>query len=143
MAGGDVSGCLEVSSGYGNMIRFDSGKFGVSFDCTGGVDERIWGKDPTVDVTAQGLYIEYIQLTGCATGGPTALIDGSDAGQAIVSLANSDASYGGGGLSGVWDFHNDPIICLTAENTESICISSTVNGHVAGFMKCYWGPISS
>jgi len=139
MAGGDISGCLEASAGYGNLIRFDSGKFGVSFDSTGGVDERIWGKDPTVDVTASALYIEYIQLTGCATGGPVALIDGST-GQAIVSLANSDASYGGGGLSGVWDFRNDPLVCLTAETTQSLCISSTVNGHLAGFIKCGWGP---
>ena len=138
MATGDVSGCLEVSSGYGNLLKFDSGRFGVSFDSTGGVDERIWGKDPTAEVTASSLYIEYLQLAGCATGGPLAFVDGS-AGQAIVSLANSDTSYGGGAV-GSWDFRGDPIRCLTAESTQSICISSTVNGHLSGFMTCYWGP---
>lgn len=136
---GDFSGCLEVSSGYGNMLRFDSGKYGVAFDTTGGVDERIWGKDPTCCVTGSALYIDLIQMTGCATSGPCALIDGSG-GEAIVSLANSDASYGGGGLSGIWNFGNDPLICMTAESTSSLCLSSTVNGHIAGFFRCWWGP---
>ena len=144
MAGGDVSGCLEVSSGYGNLVRFNSGKFGVSFDCTGGTDERIWGKDPTVDVTDAALYIEYIQLATCGTAGgaPVALIDGSAAGQAIVTLAAHDGTLTVSN-EGTWDFRDDPIICLTACNTQSVCISSTANAQVTGFMKCYWGPHSS
>lgn len=142
MAGGDFSGCLEVSSGFGNMLRFNSGKYGISFDCTGGVDERIWGKDPTVDVTVNALYLEYVQLATCGTagGGPVALVDGSAAGQAIVTLAAHDGTLT---LSteGSWDFRNDPLICLTADNTQSLCVSSTANAFVSGFIKCYWGPL--
>ena len=134
----DISVCLEASTGYGNLLKFDSGRYGVSFDSTGGVDERIWGKDPAVGVSASTLYVEYLQLTGCATGGPLAFIDGST-GQAIVSLANSDASYGGG-IEGSWDFRGDPLKCLTAESTLSLCVSSTVQGFLSGFIKCHWGP---
>jgi hypothetical protein len=138
MATGDMSGCLEVSSGYGNMLRFDSGKFGISFDSTGGVDERIWGKDPTAVYGAMALYIEQIYLTGCASGGNVALCDGSG-GEAIVTLANSDVSYGGG-VSQEWDFGNDALVCMTADNTQSLCVSSTIDGFVSGFVKCWWGP---
>ena len=141
MAGGDISGCLEVSSGYGNLMRFDSGKFGIEFDCTGGADERVWGKDPTVDVTASVLYLEYIQLAGDSTGGLVSLVDGSAAGKRVVTLPCSDTTVIGGNAGiGVWDFRNDPIICMTAENTQSLCISSTVKGYCGGFVKCYWGP---
>jgi hypothetical protein len=139
MAGGDVSGCLEVSSGYGNLTRFNSGKFGVSFDSTGGADERIWGKDPTVDATKSVLYVDAIQLAACASGGNVALIDGSG-GSPLVTLANSDVSYGGG-VREYWDFRDDPLVCLTADNTQSLCVSSTLSGHISGFVKCWWGPL--
>jgi len=138
MAGGDVSGCLEVSSGYGNLLRYDSGKFGIQFDSTGGVDERIWGKDPTVDVTAQAFYLEYAQLFGCPSGGPISLTDGSG-GSKIVTVGGSDVSYGGGSQA-VWDFQRDPLKCLTADSTQSLCMSSAANGYCGGFVKGYWGP---
>lgn len=137
MASGDVSGCLEVSSGYGNFLSFNTGHFGVEFDSTGGADERLFGKDPTVDVTGSVLYVEYIQLFGCPTGGPISLTDGSG-GARIVTVGGSDASYGGGD-SAVWDFKDDPLKCLVAENTQSLCMSSAANGHCGGFVKCYWG----
>ena len=139
MAGGDVSGCLEVSSGFGNLLRFNSGKFGIEFDSTGGADERIWGKDPTVDMTAQVFYLEQVQLAaGESTGGVISLVDGSG-GLKIVTLPNGDISSGGG-MIGVWDFRDDPLRCLTADSTQSLCMSSTVNGRCGGFIKGYWGP---
>lgn len=142
MAGGDVSGCLEVSSGYGNLMRFDSGRFGISFDCTGGTDERIWAKDPTVDATKSALYVDYIQLATCGTGagGPVALVDGSAAGQAIVTLAAHDGTLTSGN-QGNWDFGKDPLVCLTADNTQSLCLSSTASAFISGFVKCHWGPL--
>ena len=146
MADGDVSGCLEVSSGYGNFMRFNSGKYGVAFDSTGGTDERIFGKDPTMNlddatyVGGNSLYLYYVQLAGCASGGNIALIDGSGVGQAIVTLAIGDITPTSGHQSEVWDFRDDPLICLTADNTQSLCVSSTINGHISGFIKCGWGP---
>jgi len=137
---GDFSGCLEVSSGYGNMLRFDSGKYGISFDCTGGTDERIWGKDPTAVVGNQCLYIDKIQLSTCGTGGggSIALVDGSAAGQAIVTLSAHDGTLTSGN-QGLWDFGNDALVCLTADNTQSLCVSSTASAFVSGFVKCWWG----
>ena len=140
MATGDVSACLEVSSGYGNMLRFDSGKFWVTFDSTGGVDERIWGKDPTAVSGTQVLYVDMIHLVGCNTGGPIALIDGSG-GLPICNLVPSDVSYGSA-QGQVWDFGDDALVCLTADNTQSLCVSSTINGHLAGAFKCWWGSPS-
>lgn len=141
MAGGDVSGCLETSSGYGNLMRFNSGKYGVSFDCTGGVDERIFGKDPTVDATKAALYVHYIQLAACGTGGggPVALCDGSG-GDAIVTLAAHEGTLTLSNV-GFWDFENDPLICLTGDVTQSLCVSSTTSAHISGFVKCHWGKL--
>ena len=138
MAGGDISGCLEVSSGYGNFFKHDSGKFGIEFDSTDGTDERIWGKDPTVDATKSTFYLEYVQLSGDATGGPISLVDGSG-GSKIVTLVCSDTTVIGGSLFGTWDFRGDPLKCLVAENTQSLCMSSTVKGYCGGFIKGYWG----
>ena len=135
----DLSGCLEVSTGYGNLLRFNSGHFGIEFDSTGGVDERIWGKDPTACVTGAVFYLEYVQLsTGDSTGGTVSLVDGSAASVKIVTLQSGDVSYGSG-MSGVWDFRDDPLRCLTACNTQSLCMSSTINGRCGGFIKGYWG----
>ena len=73
------------------MLRFNTGHFGIEFDSTGGVDERIWGKDPTVDVTGQGFFLEYVQLSaGDSSGGTVSLVDGS-AGAKIVTLANGSS----------------------------------------------------
>lgn len=142
MAGGDVSGCLEVSSGYGSLTKFSSGHFGISFDCTGGTDERIWAKDPTVDATNNACYLEYVQLAACGTmgGGPIALTDGSG-GATIVGLAAHDGTLTLNGCFGAWDFRDDPLVCLTADNTQSLCVSSTSEAQITGFIKCYWGPL--
>jgi hypothetical protein len=143
---GDMSGCVEATVGYFGYNRFDSGKIGVSFDYTGGSDERLFGKDVTMmigDATVfnNALYVEYITLSTCGTAGPVALIDGSQ-GIPIVTLSGSDVSYGNGN-SGEWDFKDDPLVCLTADNTDSLCVSSALDGWVSGYVKCYWGPVSS
>ena len=135
MAGGDMSGCLEMTTGYGNFFRFNSGKIGVSWDCTGGTTERIYGKDPTTDATNQAFYLEYAQLT-CASGS-AAYYDGS-AGSLLLQIMVSDVSPSGCNNS-VWDFRPDALACLTADGTQSICVSAA-NGHVSGFIKGYWGP---
>ncbi len=145
---GDMSGCVEMTVGYFGYNRFDSGKIGISFDYTGESDELIFGKDPTMiagdsTVFNNALYIEYIQLATCGSGGPVSLLDGTSTNSVpIVTIAGSDVSYGSGN-SQVWDFGKDPIVCLTAETTESICVSSAGENYVSGFVKCYWGPVSS
>ncbi len=139
---GDMSGCVEATIGFFGYNRFDSGKMGISWDYTGGSDERIFGKDPTMNLNDQtslnnALYLDYIQMS-CSTGGPVTLLDGS-AGVPVVALACGDTS-GGSTNSAFWDFRKDPLICLTADSTESLCVSSAVNGYVAGYVKCHWGP---
>ena len=143
---GDMSGCVEMTVGFFGYNRFNSGKIGIGWDYTGGSDERVFGKDPTMiagDTTVfnNALYLEYIQLAGCASGGPVALIDGST-GVPIVTLAQGDTTAHNGANSQVWDFRDDPIMCLTAESTVSLCISSALPGHVSGYIKCSWGPAS-
>jgi hypothetical protein len=135
MAGGDVSDCVEMSDGYFGFNRFNSGRFGIAFECTGDGVERIWGKDPTVDVSSSVCYLEYLQLS-CASG-EVGLYDGSD-GTLIGGIKVSDVTPNGTPNS-VWDFKGDPLMCLTADNTKSICISAA-DGHVSGFLKVYWGP---
>lgn len=143
---GDMSGCVEMTVDYFGYNRFNSGKIGVTWDYTGGSDENIIGKDPTIgldDLTGalkkQALYVYYLQIAGCASGGPVAICDGSD-GAPIVSLALGDDTASKGANSQVWDFRDDPLICLTADNTQSLCVSSATNGHIAGYVKCGWGP---
>lgn len=138
--GGDVSACLEVTDTYGNLLKFNSGKFGIAFDGTGD-DELVWAKDPTADVTDAVLYIDYIQLAACGTGaaGHVAICDGSE-GEAIVSLATHDGTLGSGN-EGTWDFKDDPLVCLTAESTQSLCVSAAASAQFTGFIKCWWGVI--
>ncbi|MHC4603983.1 MAG: hypothetical protein ACYS6W_11715 [Planctomycetota bacterium] len=132
----DVSGCLEMTAAYASFNRFDSGLYGVGFDCTGNASERIWGKDPTACVTASTCYLHYLALTcGSST---VNLVDGSGGAQITCPLAFIDVTSGGP-QSIVYDFRDDPLALLTAENTQSLCISAT-NGYVQGFMKLSWGP---
>lgn len=133
MATGDVSGCVEFSDTYFGFHRFDSGKYGINFDCTGDTQDVIFCKDPTADVTKAVLYLDYLRL-GCGTTS-AAILDGSD-GTAIVRL-RADSSVTAGGLAD-WDFGNDPMRCLTAESTQGICLSSG-DGDVWGFIKVHWG----
>jgi hypothetical protein len=134
MAGGDVSGCLEMTAAYCNFMKFDSGRFAIVWDCTGDADEVIFGKDPTVDVTGSAFYLDYLKL-GC-TSTPVRLYDGSG-GALIASLVVSDVSPSAN-MAETWDFRGDPLKCLVAENTESLCISAA-DGHTWGFIKGGWG----
>lgn len=145
---GDMSGCVEMTVDYFGYNRFESGKIGICFDFTGGSDENIIGKDPTMgqgDTTGAcktlALYVDYIQLNACSTGagGPVAICDGSG-GVPFVSLAIHDGSLTSSN-SASWDFGKDPLVCLTADNTQSLCVSSAANAYISGFVKCYWGPI--
>lgn len=140
---GDMSNCVEATVGFFGYNRFDSGKIGVSWDFTANASERIVGRDPALnsnDLTTfnQVLYVHSVQMS-CGTGGPITLYDGS-AGSQLITLAGSDMT--GGGNSGNWDWRDDPLVCLTAEGTQSLCISSA-DALNAGFIKFSWGPISS
>jgi len=131
----DMSGCLEVTSGYGNYLRFDSGKFGIFFDGTGDAVERIWGKDPTADVTGAVCLLHKVHLS-CATSASIGLFDGSGGG-GIVRLRSSELTATAGATE-MWDFEDDPIVCLTAENTQSLSVCAG-DGLVSGFLKVSWG----
>ena len=134
----DVSGCLEMTAGYGFFNRFDSGLYGVGFDCTGNGTERIWGKDPTACVTGSSCYLHYLVLTcGSATAD---LVDGSGGSKIFGAMAIADATAPSGNTA-VYDFRGDPLVLLTAENTQSLCVTAS-NGRVQGFMKLSWGPTS-
>lgn len=136
---GDISGCIEATVGYFGLNNFNSGRYGISFDFTGD-DERIIGKDPTSVGAGNALYIDYVQLATCGTGavGQVALCDGSG-GVPFITLTAHDGTLTSGNV-GVWDFKDDPLVCLTADNTQSVCISSAASAQTSGFIKCYWGP---
>ncbi len=140
-AAGDMSNCVEATVGFFGYNRFDSGKIGVSWDFTANAQERIVGKDPALnsnDLTTfkQVLYVDFLQMS-CGSGGPIALYDGSG-GTLIAALAGVSV---GGGNNGMWDFRGDPLVCLTADNTQSLCISSA-DAMNTGFVKCHWGTVS-
>jgi hypothetical protein len=138
---GDLSNCVEATVGYFGYNRFNSGRIGVSWDYTANADELIVGRDPALnsnDLTtfSQVLHVDYLQMS-CGSGGPIALYDGS-AGALIAALAGVSV---GGGNNGTWDFKGDPLICLTSDGTQSLCISSA-DAMNTGFIKCHWGPSS-
>ncbi len=134
MAGGDLSGCIEFSASYVGYYRFNSGRIGVSFDCTGDEVKAIIGKDPTVDLTAQAFYLEQLKMNcgSCQAN----LYDGSG-GQFLVGIGSDNTAALGGSIDCAWN--QDPLVCLTAESTQGICLSSD-DGRVSGFIKGYWGP---
>ncbi len=142
---GDVSGAIEMTIGFFGFNKFNSGKYGLYFDFTGNSAEKLWGKDITMnagDSTAlpQAFFLEYLQMN-CGTGTGMAMLDGS-AGTEIARLNQVDASNAGGGLHGVWDWRDDPLICLTADNTTTTLCVSAGNGFVSGYVKGYWGSVS-
>lgn len=132
----DFSGCIEFTAAYCNFFNFNSGKFAVSFDCTGDEQKAIIGKDPTsaTEITKQVFFLEYAQL-GCTTTSAR-LWDGSGGGF-ICGVLGSDVS-GVSANTQSWDFRGDPMRCLTAESTQGICLSSG-DGRVCGFIKGFWG----
>ena len=135
MAGGDFSGCFEMTAAYGGYFRTLGGKYAVSWDFTGGSSERVIGKDPTIDLSSQVFHLEWATMS-CASGA-AGLYDGSGA-QRLFGIMVSDVSPAGVATQS-WDFRDDPLICLTADSTQSLCVSAA-NGHVCGFIKGFWGP---
>lgn len=132
----DFSGCCEFSGAYGRFNYFESGKFGVDFDFTGNSSERIYGKDPTEasDITKAAFFLDYFRLSCTSGGSYLTLTDGSAGAKMLQLYCNTDV----GGRE-EWDFADDPLVCLTAENTQSLCISATQNGFVTGYIKGHWG----
>ncbi len=114
-------------------FTFNTGKKGKSFSCI-----------PTEASTAQlidkgdhskaACYIEYVQLT-CASYSAK-IYDGS-AGGALEGMCFTTSQ-----VNQVWDFKDDPLVWLTDDNTESICVSCGGAGLYSGFIKYYWGPKS-
>jgi len=138
---GDISNCFAVCTGYGNFVRFDSGHVGVSWDLTGEGTERLIWKEPSCDLTAAVFYLEYVQIAiGCGSGFCT-LNDGTTPTAPIVGLPLSDSS-GFGKVSQEWDFKDDPVRCLTACNTQALCIT-VGDSYATGFIKGYWGTAGS
>jgi len=131
----DFSANYELSSGYGGYHLFESGKFGIYFDCSGDGVERIWSKE--ADTTLNACLIHYIHLS-CATSAGVGLFDGSD-GEGIVKLRTSDATATGG-LTETWDFRDDPLVCMTSDTTKSISVCAG-DGWVSGFIKVSWTPL--
>ena len=136
--GGDVSGCVEFSATYCTFYRFNSGKYGIRFDCTGDTQEAIWAKDPTCDVTKAVLYLDYLDLH--CTSGAVRIVEGSGTthGDGTIAYLPGFDMSGAMGAGLTWDFEDDPLRCLTAESTESLCLSSG-DGWLWGFMKVHWG----
>lgn len=132
----DFSANYEVSSGYGGYHLFESGKFGIYFDCSGDGVERIWSKE--ADTTQNVCLLHYVHLS-CTTVASVGLFDGSD-GDGIVRLRTSDVTYVSQGNSQTWDFKDDPLICMTSDNTKSISVCAG-DGWVSGFIKVSWAPL--
>ena len=134
MATGDMSGCVEITAAYGDFRVFSSGHYGILFDTTGNGSERIWGKDPTADVTNASFYLELLRLT-CGSGA-VQFYDGSAGKRLVPGTLGADI---GSIQEVIYNFEDDPLICLTSDSTVSLCISAG-NGNVKGFIKGYWGP---
>lgn len=133
----DFSDNFEVSSGYGNFYRYESGKFGIYFDNSGEGVERIWSKE--ADTTLNVCLLHYIHLS-CSTTVAVGLFDGSD-GEGIVGIKTGDDAGDTSApmhASQTWDFRDDPLVCLTADTTKSISVCAG-DGWVSGFIKVSWG----
>lgn len=133
-SGPDISGCLEITIGYGNLLKFDSGRYGIFWDYTGESQEVIWGKDPTCCVTGACFYLQQLGLSCATNDQPVAVFDGSGGAQ-LVRLSCGSLS----GNSQTWDFEGDPLVCLTGDNTQSLSICAG-DGFVNGYFKGFWGP---
>lgn len=136
----------DFSKGFeavqGSYQQTMSGQIHVCSFNNGNDSYKIYGKDPTItDITRQCFYLTGVQMF-CSTGTLFRLMDGSVGAttdrNVIVSLASScDA----GANSASWDFHDDPMVCLTAEHTSTLCISADVScGLWSVNLQGYWGP---
>jgi hypothetical protein len=131
----DFSGCVEMSDDFFGFNYSTGGKVALHFDATGAADEKMYGKDSTsaTDITKSTFHIEQMQLS-CSSG----LVRIKDGSNGAPLLAVGGASGTGGG-SVFRDFGNDPILCLTSEFTQSLCLSSAANCHWSCDIKGFWG----
>lgn len=133
----DMSKNVEMTSGYSNLYWMSSGKMFLEFDASGGSSERVLCKDPTSgSQTGNCFYIETFDMF-CQSGNVN-IYDGS-AGVKLFQVlcpANVDASRG----NRFWskDFRPDALKCLTADNTQSLCISAA-NGFWTGHLTGWFG----
>ena len=116
--------------GYNQTLN---GQMSVEFEVTAiPVAGWILGKSTDVpDLSRQVFYLTEIWLS-CGTS-TVRIFDGST-GDAIVGLSCASS----GATSQHWDFRHNPLLCLTADSTTYLCVSSNginASGHING----YWG----
>lgn len=129
----DLTDCVDFSSSYVNFNRLDHGGFVVTADCTGDTQSCFVSK--ATGFTANAFYLEYLQL-GC-TSTSARIYDGS-AGAIIASCLGSDVS-GVSFPTTTSDFRPNALVCLTADSTVGLCLSSG-DGFTWGRVQGYWGP---
>lgn len=131
----DLSANIEMSANYRNFYRMDSGRIFLEFDASGGASERVLCKDPTGgNQTSNCFHIETISLA--CTSGDMALYDGSGGVRIFRIPGQGDLSIGNRVLQ--MDFRPDSLRCLTADNTQSLCVSAG-NGFWAGHLTGWFG----
>ena len=89
------------------------------------------------DMSGAAFYLEKFTFN-CMSGTSATIHDGSTGRRlfgtyACPSNASTCVSY---------DFDDDPLICLTADSTDGICVSAGAGGY-SGIIKGYWGPKGS
>lgn len=118
-------------------FTFNSGKWGHSFYCVA-TEASVTLIVDAADHSQSAAYIEYIQLS-CSSGSLPAIYDGSAGSSVTGRLTCGTGAF----TSQEWDFKDDPVVCLGADDTETICVSVSAAGPYQGFIKGYWGPIPS
>lgn len=115
-------------------FTFLSGKSGVSFYATA-TEASVSLLVDAADFSTASVYVDLIQLSCSSAGGP-AIYDGSSGDSITGRLACGTEVF----HSQVWDFRDDPIQCLGADTTDTLCVSMAGAGPYQGFMKYHWGP---
>jgi hypothetical protein len=133
----DFSGCIEMTAAYANFHYLRDRNFVISFDCTGNGNDLVYGKDSTTatDITKSTFFLEEFQLSCTSGGSYIGIYDGSGGSEIMHPIY----CVSGKGGHQTWNFEKEPLRCLTAESTQSLCISATQNGFITGYIKGHWG----
>ncbi len=132
----DISTNVEMTAAYCNFYRTDLGRFALEFDSSGAASERILAKDPTGGSQAGNCFhLEILKLV--CTSGEVRLFDGSG-GVSIFEIPGIVEMSRGRDTPFSLDFRPDSLRCLTADNTQSLCISAG-NGFWSGFVTGWFG----